>query len=224
MAIAAENVSTRQSSVSRTAAMVSGTSVSRNRMTGIASASPAMAPSPASTRLSIRNCVINRPRPAPSAARTATSRRRTAPRDISRFARLTHAISRIAADAPSSTISDVCVLPASSSRNGVTTAERGRGRCCAVTRRLNAAIASRACSSVTPGLSRATQCTSCHPQFRQHPSGERRRHPDVDIARGHEVELARHHADHFVRIVVQRDRAAHHVRRSRRSAAATAHG
>ena len=34
IAIAAENASTRQSSVSRTAPMVSGTSVSRNRMTG----------------------------------------------------------------------------------------------------------------------------------------------------------------------------------------------
>ena len=106
----------------------------------MASASPAIAPSPASTRLSIRNCAINLPRPAPSAARTATSRRRTAPRDSSRFARLTHAISRTAADAPSSTISDVCVLPASSSRKGVTTAERGGLTCCADTRRLNAAI------------------------------------------------------------------------------------
>ena len=126
MAITAENASTRQSSVSCTAAMVSGTSVSRNRMAGMASARPATAPSPASTRLSMRNCAISLPRPAPSAARTATSRRRAAPRDISRFARLTHAISRTAADAQSSTISDVWVLPASSSRSGVTTAARGR--------------------------------------------------------------------------------------------------
>ena len=144
--------------------MVSGTSVSRNRITGMASTSPAMAPPPASTRLSTRNCAINRPRPAPSAARTATSRWRTAQRDISKFARLTHAISRTAADALSSTMSDVCVLPASSSRRGVTTAARGRSTWGADTRRLKAAIDSLACCSVTPGLSRATQCTSCHPK------------------------------------------------------------
>ena len=161
MATAAENASTRQSSVSRMTAMVSGNSVSRNRMTGTATQRPATAPNPESIRLSTRNCVINRPRPAPSATRSATSRRRTAPRDSSRFARLTQAINRTAADALNSTISDVCVFPASSSRKGATTAVRGVSRC-AVTRRPNAAIDSVACCSVTPGLSRATQCTSCH--------------------------------------------------------------
>ena len=152
MATPAENASTRQSSVSRTAPMVSGTSVSRNRIAGRASASPATAPSPASTRLSVRNCAISLPRPAPSAARTATSRPRAAPRDISRFARLTHAISSSAADAHSSTISAVCVLPASSSRSGVTITECGPRKSFAVTCRLNAAIDSLACSQRHAGL------------------------------------------------------------------------
>ena len=133
MAAPAENASTRQSSASLTVPMVSGTSVSRNRIAGTASASPATAPSPASTRLSVRNCAASLPRPAPSAARTATSRPRAAPRDISRFARLTHAISRSAADAHSNTISAVCVLPAISSRNGATITEWGPLKSFAVT-------------------------------------------------------------------------------------------
>ena len=142
MAIAADTAKTRQSSVRCTAAIVCGTNVSRNRMTGMASASPARAPNPASTRLSIRNCVINRPGPAPNAARTATSRLRTAPRASSKLARLTHAINRTAPAAPRSTMRDMYVLPANSSRSGVTTAERASGTCCADRRRLSLAIAS----------------------------------------------------------------------------------
>ena len=133
MATPAENASTRQSSASRTVPMVSGTSISRNRIAGTASATPATAPSAASTRLSVRNCAISLPRPAPSAARTATSRPRAVPRDISRFARLTHAISSSAADAHSNTMSAVCVLPAISSRNGFTTTEWGPLKSFAVT-------------------------------------------------------------------------------------------
>jgi hypothetical protein len=57
----------RQSRVRCTAAIVSGTSVSRNRMTGSAITRPASAPNTASTKLSSRNCRINRPRPAPIA-------------------------------------------------------------------------------------------------------------------------------------------------------------
>ena len=173
MAIAAENASTRQSSVSRTAAMVSGTSVSRNRMTGMASASPAMAPSPASTRLSVRNCAISRPRPAPSAARTATSRRRTAPRDISRFARLTHAISRTAADAHEQHDQRRLRLARQ------LFPQRRHDRRARTARRAAPTPAGSTppsipwpAASVTPGLSRATQCTSCHAEVR---SASRRR-------------------------------------------------
>ena len=49
------------------------------------------APRPPSTRLSDRNCCTSRRRPAPSAARTATSRARPCARASSRFATLTHA-------------------------------------------------------------------------------------------------------------------------------------
>ena len=113
----------------------------------------------------MRNCAISLPRPAPSAVRTATSLPRAAPRDISRFARLTHAISSSAADAHSNTISAVCVLPAISSRRGFTTTECGPRKSFAVTCRLKAAIDCLACSSVMPGLSRATICELCHPKF-----------------------------------------------------------
>ena len=109
IAAAAENASTRQSSVRRAAPMASGTSRSRNRIAGRASASPASVPSAASTRLSVRNWATSLPRPAPSAARTATSRPRAAPRDSSRFVRLTQAINSSAADALSSRISAVRV-------------------------------------------------------------------------------------------------------------------
>ena len=104
--------------------------------------------------------------PAPSATRTATSRPRATPRDSRRFARLTHAISSSAADAHSKRTSAVCVLPVRSSRNGVTITEWGPVESfAAVTCRLNAAIDSLACSSVTAGLSRATTCSSCHPKL-----------------------------------------------------------
>ena len=165
MATAAENASTRQSMVSRIPRMVSGTSVSRNRIAGSASASAATAPSPESTRLSVRNCAISRPRPAPSAVRTATSRPRAAPRDIRRFARLTQAISRRAADADSRTTSAVCVLPISSSRSGTTIAAWGRRLSFAVICRVNAAISAFARSSGMSGFNRATTCASCHPKF-----------------------------------------------------------
>ena len=47
----------------------------------------AIAPAVDSTRLSVRNCVTRRPRLAPSAALTATSRLLAWPLDSSRFAR-----------------------------------------------------------------------------------------------------------------------------------------
>lgn len=59
----------------------------------------------------------------------------------------------------------VRVLPAISSRKGTTITECGPRKSFAVTCKLNAAMDCLACSSVTPGLSRATMCASCQVKF-----------------------------------------------------------
>ena len=58
-------------------------------------------PATASTRLSVSSCRISRPRPAPSAVRTAISRRRAAPRATSSPATFAQAISSTNPTAPS---------------------------------------------------------------------------------------------------------------------------
>ncbi len=157
-AAATEKHSTRQSKVSFVATMVRGTRVSRNIIAGRASATPAAAPKPARTRLSVRNCTSRRARPAPKALRTAASRSRVAPRASSRLARLAQAISKTHPDAHSSTTKDVPVRPASCSRTGTRT-----GIACELlglrwaTCFPSAVIAVRACSRVTPGLRRPMQ-------------------------------------------------------------------
>ena len=183
IAIAAENASTRQSSVSRTAAMVSGTSVSRNRMTGMASARPATAPNPASIRLSTRNCVINRPRPAPSAART---RHFAASHDAARQQQIRQIDAgdqqhrrRRAQQHDQRRLR----LPRQFLTQGRHDGRRAACRDARSRAGSSAAIDSVACCSVTPGLSRATQCTSCHAEPPQLLRGKRRRRPDVDVAR-----------------------------------------
>ena len=65
---------------------------------------------------------------------------RAVPREINKFARLTHAISISAADVNSRTTSAICVFPAISSRNGFMTTEWGPLKSFSVTCRLNAAI------------------------------------------------------------------------------------
>ncbi len=62
-------------------------------------ATPVMPPSAARTRLSVSTCLTMRPRPAPIAARIASSRCRAARRASSRFATLPHAISSTSATA-----------------------------------------------------------------------------------------------------------------------------
>ncbi len=65
-----------------------------------ASAMPASPPGIASTRLSTRACPTTCPRVAPSARRTASSRRRIAARANRRLARFAHAISSTSPTAP----------------------------------------------------------------------------------------------------------------------------
>ena len=67
--------------------------------------SPSRPPGVDTIRLSVNIWRIRRSRPAPNAARTASSRRRSNERAISRFARLAQAMRRTHKDAPSSTLS-----------------------------------------------------------------------------------------------------------------------
>ena len=67
-----------------------------------ARATPARPPISDSSTLSVRSCCSSRPRLAPSARRTASSRRRPAARDSSRLAMLAHAISSTVPTTPPS--------------------------------------------------------------------------------------------------------------------------
>jgi hypothetical protein len=51
-------------------------------------------------------------------------------------------------------------------------------------------------------------------EVRAQPGGKGSRQPDIDVACRHEVELARHDTDHFVRVVVHDDLAAHYIGRA----------
>ena len=87
-----------------------------------ASTRPAPADTAASSRLSVINCATIRPRPAPSAARTASSLARPVARAISRFATFAHAINNTRPTAPNSSISVGLESPTSCSRSGTTAA------------------------------------------------------------------------------------------------------
>ena len=78
----------------------------RTRVPASATARLAAPPRMASTRLSVTRSLTSRPRPAPSASRTAISCRRAIARARSRLARFTQAISRTMATAPNNTSSE----------------------------------------------------------------------------------------------------------------------
>ncbi len=70
-----------------------GSAASRNRPVHVASTRPTIAPAPARRRLSMRCWRAMRPRPAPSASRTAISFCREVDRASSRLATFAHAMS-----------------------------------------------------------------------------------------------------------------------------------
>ena len=144
------------------------TSVSRGRSAG-ASATSALTPqramitppvpaSSASTTLSVSICRIRRRRPAPTAARTTSSRPRAAARASSRLATLAQAISNTNATAASST-NNVCrVSPTTTSCSGTAAMPLSAllsGYCCA-RRDAMADISDCACAGDTPGASLPT--------------------------------------------------------------------
>ena len=65
----------------------------RSRLPQLATSSPPAAPTRASTRLSVNNCLTSRPRPAPSASRTPISRPRAMARARRRLATFAQTIS-----------------------------------------------------------------------------------------------------------------------------------
>jgi len=172
-----------QSSVSRRGHGF-GHSDSRNPMNGIARRALRRAERGEQEALD-HDCVNNRPR---LRERDRTALRGGArARDISRFARLTHAISRMAA-MRRSTSSDVDVLPQlfAQGRHRANEAAADVGAICASSMR-------HFCSGligVTPGLSLATHAHRA-PQL-LNMAGRRRSASRVDIARGHEVKRTWH--------------------------------
>ena len=91
-----------------------------------ASSTPSAAAGIARTTLSVSNCRIRRPRPAPSDARTASSDCRAAPLASSRPATLTTAMSRIRPTAPASTLTVVRYRDVDESSRDVTAARTSR--------------------------------------------------------------------------------------------------
>src|SRR5499427_5130280 len=112
----------------------------------------------ARVQLSANSCATNRDRPAPSATRTAISRRRPSDLANNRFATLTHAINNTTVTAASISSSAGLVVPTSASRK-----DRAKYSDDWLLRGYSSASLSEsdrsstvACSSVTPGLSLAT--------------------------------------------------------------------
>ena len=114
--IPAANSVTRQSSDSAipSGSVPGGSNAGAERSTAAPSASPAVPPTAASSRLSVSSCRKSCRRLAPSAARTASSRVRPTPRASSRFATFAHAMSSTNPTTPANT-SDVVLrsLPTS---------------------------------------------------------------------------------------------------------------
>ena len=106
--------------------------------------------------------VITRERAAPSATRTAISRRRATARTSNRLATLTHAISRIALTVATRMMNDVRTPATMSSRSGVTNArivEFDLGNCFASASEI---VVSSACAAASdaPGARRPTTLIS----------------------------------------------------------------
>ncbi len=100
---ASANKSTCQSSCTSSArGKLPGQNFTNGRIPTAANKMPSMPPESPKTALSVRHWRINRPRPAPSATRIASSRSRETARASSKLATFTHAINSTRLTAPSS--------------------------------------------------------------------------------------------------------------------------
>ena len=97
-----------------------GTRRERIGRVAAASARPSTPPVPVTTRLSVSSCRSTRSRPAPSAMRTAISRRRTIARASRRLVRFAHAINSTHTAAPNSATSSVRLCCDTPSRRRIT--------------------------------------------------------------------------------------------------------
>jgi len=108
---------------SKTGGISSGSPATMRRLPHTAIIHPSTPPIAAMTRLSVRSCRRIRPRPAPSAERTASSALRESARARSRLATFTHAIRRTK---PTTTVRRIeactAMSPATSSRSVFTSA------------------------------------------------------------------------------------------------------
>jgi hypothetical protein len=102
MAIRSVKAATHPSMPTRSMRSAAGTRGVMTRSNTTASTSPAAAPNPASSALSVSSCRASRTRVAPSAERTVSSPILAVPRARIPLARLVHAASRKTADAASS--------------------------------------------------------------------------------------------------------------------------
>ena len=129
------------------------------RMPSTPSASPMTPPITDSSTLSVSSCRMMRPRPAPIAARSATSRLRAVARTSSRLATLAHAISRTKATAALRISSVGRAFLHEDLLHPLDAEAVVRHRAPSETSRVNSCAESFslacACSSDTPGLSRA---------------------------------------------------------------------
>ncbi len=138
--------------------MSAGLSATRRSVSQRASSSPSPPPRRESRTLSVMSWRMMRRRVAPSATRSANSRRRATERAKSRLATLAEATSRTKPTAPSSMKSAGRMLPKTSSSRDETLAPRSAfvSGCCSARRAAMASISACACASVTPGFRRAT--------------------------------------------------------------------
>ena len=138
--------------------MLPGANNSRPRTPQAPSANPRIPPAPASITLSVSNCRMTRQRPAPMAARIASSLCRTAARASSRLATLAQAIKSTKATAPSNTSSAVRTEPVTmASAIGTTPTDSVLSIHVGLAARKRSPttfISARACATVTPGFRR----------------------------------------------------------------------
>ena len=136
----------------------SATTARRNPRPHHASSSPPNPPASERTRLSASNWRTSRPRPAPSAARTASSRWRAVARASRRLATFAQAMRSTKATAPASTKSAGRMSPVSCCRSGTTFDVHPvlkSGNIC-VRLAETCVISACACSTAMPGLRRPT--------------------------------------------------------------------
>ena len=176
-------------------------------------------PATDSSRFSVRSCFISRPRPAPAAARRASSFCLPTPATSSRLATFAQPMSRTKPTVPTRKVSTRSVPPNSASCNG----HHARTH---LPRLLAAGFFQLSADGGRFGRCRIGGDARFQPADRRHPPCMRNlpevaRRPEGDVLDpGRQHESARHHAEDDARLAIDADRPADGVRGARRTAAA----